>query len=626
MTKNQKRGSAARPGAGATLAAQIAEGAARREKVRSLRPLARLLPFIAAHRGDAIGAGLALMASASATLALTGAARLVVDHGFHGRSIAELNRYFIGLAAVAVVLAVATGCRVYFVSKLGERVTADLRKRLHAHVLTLDQAVFLQMRTGEVLSRLTTDTAIVDTLVGQQASVALRNLLTLVGALVLLVVVSPRLTMGVLMIVPVVVLPLLISGRRVRRLSAQAQDGLAGAVGLAGEQLDAIDTVQAFGREATSASRFGAAIDTAFSSALSRIRARAIMTVMLIALVFGGVVLVLWLGAHSVLDGGLTGGALVQFVFLSVLAAGAVGNLGETWGEVQKASGALERIGELLSTRPEVRAPAQPVAMPRPPRGEIAFEDVTFAYPGRPDLPALRGFSLKVAPGETVALVGPSGGGKSTVLRLLLRFYDPQSGSVRIDGVDLREADPREARERIALVAQEAPLFSGSALDNILFGRDDASEDEARAAARAAEADGFIEALPAGFAEGLGERGKTLSGGQRQRLAIARALVRAAPILLLDEATSALDAENERLVQQALDDAMTGRTTLVIAHRLATVMRADRIVVMDEGRVVEEGRHADLAASGGLYAHLAELQFGMADKAKPAPEETVSPA
>jgi ATP-binding cassette subfamily B protein len=333
------------------------------------------------------------------------------------------------------------------------------------------------------------------------------------------------------------------------------------------------------------------------------------MTGLIIALVFGGVALVLWSGARFVIAGSMTGGALVQFVFLSVLAAGAIGNLGEAWGEVQKASGALARIGELLSTEPAIRAPEKPLPLPRPPLGSVAFEDVTFAYPGRPDLPALRGFSLAVAPGETVALVGPSGAGKSTAFRLLLRFYDPQGGAVRVDGVDLRHADPAEVRARIALVAQEAPLFSTSALDNILFGREGADEAEARAAARAAEAEGFIEALPAGFAERLGERGKTLSGGQRQRLAIARALVRGAPILLLDEATSALDAESERLVQRALDDAMKGRTTLVVAHRLATVLRADRIVVMEAGRVVEEGRHAELVAKGGLYARLAALQF-----------------
>jgi ATP-binding cassette subfamily B protein len=614
MSETQDNSRGARPGPGAALAAHLADGARRREKSRSLKPLGLLVPFIAAHKGDAIAAALALLVSSSATLGLTGAARLVVDKGFAAASAEAINRYFVGLVAVALILACATALRFFFVSKLGDGVTADLRKRLYAHVLTLDQGAFLSLRTGEVLSRLTTDTTIVDTLVGSQASIALRNLVTMVGALALLLVVSPKLTLGVLVIVPVVLAPLLIFGRRVRRLSVQAQDRFADAVGFAGEHLDALDTVQAFGREKSAAARFAQAIDTAFAASIARVSARAGMTAMVISLVFGGVAVVLWLGAHSVVAGTMSGGALVQFVILSVLCAGSVGALAETWGEVQKAAGALERIGELLATEPAVRSPANPTPMPMPPKGEVAFEDVTFAYPGRPDLPALRGFTLKVAPGETVALVGPSGGGKSTVFRLLLRFYDPQTGAVRIDGVDLREADPAEARARIALVAQDAPLFSGSAMDNLLFGREGATEDEARAAARAAEAEGFIEALPQGFAETIGERGKTLSGGQKQRLAIARALVRAAPILLLDEATSALDAENERLVQRALDDAMTGRTTLVIAHRLATVLRADRIVVLDQGRVVDEGKHADLVARGGLYARLAELQFGAGER------------
>jgi len=610
MSEVQDQGRSARPGPGAALAAQLAEAAARREKSRSLKPLARLLPFVAAHRGDAIGAGLALLASSGATLTLTGAARSVVDHGFNAGSPATLNLYFFALVGVALVLAAATALRYFFISSLGEKVTADLRRAVYAHILTLDQGAFLNLRTGEVLSRLTTDTTIVETLVGTQASVALRNLVMTIGALALMVLVSPKLTLGVLVIVPVVLAPLFLIGRKVRRLSVAAQDRFAEAVGFAGEHLDALDTVQAFGRESSAAQRFSEAIGTAVGAALARIRARAGMTALVIGLVFAGIAVVLWLGAQSVVAGRMTGGELVQFVFLAVLCASSVGALGETWGEVQKAAGALQRIGELLETEPGVRAPPHPVPMPVPAKGSISFEHVVFAYPGRPDLPALRDFDLNVAPGETVALVGPSGAGKSTVLRLLLRFYDPDAGAIRIDGVDLREADPAEVRARLALVAQDAPLFSGSAMENLRFGREEATEDELRRAARAAEADGFIEALPAGWDETLGERGKTLSGGQRQRLAIARALVRGAPILLLDEATSALDAENERLVQRALDDAMTGRTTLVIAHRLATVLRADRIVVMDQGRVVEEGVHGELVARGGLYARLAALQFG----------------
>jgi ATP-binding cassette subfamily B protein len=439
--------------------------------------------------------------------------------------------------------------------------------------------------------------------------VALRNILLLFGALAVMLFVSWKLTIGVFLVAPLVLAPLVLFGRKVRSLSAHAQDRLAHAVGYAGESLDQLDTVQAFGREAEAAARFQAAVETAFKASQARAKARGVLTLCVMAFVFWGVTAVLWAGAQAVRSHHMTGGALLQFIVLSVLAASSVGALSEVWSEVQKAAGAMERIDELLSARPQVAAPASPRPLPQPARGEIAFEDVTFHYPGREDLPALNGFSLSVRPGETVALVGPSGAGKSTVLRLLLRFYDPQGGRVLLDGVDLTAVDPAEARARMALVAQDAALFSDSALENIRFGRSTASVAEVRAAARAAEAERFLDALPEGFDGPLGERGRTLSGGQRQRLAIARALVRGAPILLLDEATSALDAENERLVQQALQEAMSGRTTLVIAHRLATVLRADRIVVVDEGRVVEEGRHAELLAQGGLYAKLARLQF-----------------
>jgi ATP-binding cassette subfamily B protein len=599
-----------RPGAGAALAAGLAGAAGRRDRRRDLRPLARLVPFVAAHRGDAICALIALFCSATATLGLTEAARLVVDRGFAAGSMETIDRYFVVLVGAALFLAAASASRYYFVSKLGERVVADIRQALYAHVLTLDQAVFLRLRTGEVLSRLTTDTVIVESMVGAQASAALRNLLMLIGSVVMLTVFSPRLTLFVLMTGLLVLAPLFLFGRKVRRRSVEAQDRIADAIGFAGESLDGLETVQAFGQERTASGRFHAAIEAAFDAARARIRARAGMTFLVIGLAFSGVVAVLWAGAQSVVAGTMTGGTLVQFVFLAVLAASALGALGEVWGEVQKASGAMERIDELLRTQPAIAAPALARPMPFPAQGAVLFEDVVFAYPGRDDLPSLRGFSLNVRPGERVALVGPSGAGKSTVLRLLLRFYDPQQGAVRIDGVDLREVDPAEARARIALVGQEAPLFSGSALENLRFGRTDATDDELRAAARAAQAEAFLSALPHGFDTPVGERGKSLSGGQRQRLAIARALVRRAPVLLLDEATSALDAESERLVQRALDDAMEGRTTLVVAHRLATILRADRIVVMDEGRVVEEGRHDELVARGGLYARLAALQFG----------------
>jgi len=602
-----------RPSAGQSLVQNLSEDAARRGRSRNVGALRRLAPFARAHWGDASLAGVFLILSSSATLGITGAVRLVVDQLTRdGGPPPDIDRWFLLVGAVAVMLAIATALRFFFVTKFGERVVADLRKAVYRHILTLDPSFFLQTRTGEVLSRLTTDIQIVESLVGTSISVALRNLVTLVGAIILLVIVSPKLTGLVLLTFPLVLAPMFLFGRRVRKLTTTSQDRFAEAVGFAGESLDALETVQAFGRERFAADRFGAAVEAAFQTALRRITARAFMTAAVIVLVFGGIVGVFWLGVGAGLRGEMSWGALFQFAFLAFLAAGAVGALGETWGDVQKASGAMERIGELLDARPGVAPPAAAIPLPKPPRGEVAFQDVTFAYPGRPDLPALKGFTLRVRPGERVALVGPSGAGKSTVFRLLLRFYDPQAGQVFVDGVDVRDADPVDVRSRMALVAQDSPLFSGSAADNIRFGREEASEEEIRAAVRAAQAEGFLNALPEGLQTPVGERARSLSGGQRQRLAIARALIREAPILLLDEATSALDAENEQLVQRALDEAMQGRTTLVIAHRLATVLKADRIVVMDEGRAVEEGTHADLVAKGGLYARLAALQFGEA--------------
>ena len=592
-----------RPTSGAVLMADIAAAKSKREKSRDLRPLRRLLPLIAKHWPIALTATLFLLMSTAATLGVTGAFRLAIDHGF------TLSDFLIAVA-VALFLAVGTAARFYFVTRLGERVVADLRRAVYDHLLTLDQTWFMTVRTGEVLSRMTTDMAIVESMAGVSMSMLLRNVLTMVGAVLVMASVSVQLTLGVAAVIPIGLVPLFVFGRRVRGLSVRAQDRFADAVGYAGESLDQLETVQAFGREAYSAARFASAVEQAFSASVSRIGARAIMTLMVITLVFTGFAAVLWMGAQAVRSHEMTAGALVQFVFLSVLAAGSVGVIGEIWGEVQKASGAMARIDEILTAQPTIRAPAKPTPLPRPARGAVSFADVHFAYPGRPDLPALNGLSFSVQPGETVALVGPSGAGKSTVLRLLLRFYDPQSGIVAVDGVDLRDADPSEVRSRMALVAQDASLFSGSASDNIRVGRETASAADIRLAAEAAEAAAFVDALPEGFDQPLGERGKSLSGGQRQRLAIARALVRDAPILLLDEATSALDAENERLVQLALSRAMGGRTTLVIAHRLATVQNADRILVMEQGRIIEEGRHADLIARGGLYAHLAELQFG----------------
>ncbi len=597
-----------RPRAGAVLAEQMDEAGGKRAKSRNIRPLGRLLPFLARHRLDAGISAIWLIGSTVASLALTATARGAIDQGFENGG-ADIDKWFLILGLNAVILGLATALRYFYVTKTGERIIADLRTALFQRILTLDPVFFAHMRTGEVLSRLTTDIQLVDTLLTTSISYALRNFLTLIGGVILLFFVSPKLTGFVLLIVPVLIAPLFIFGRIVRKLTVKSQDTFAGAVGFAGESVDAIETVQAFGREKSAIGRFGAAVEEAFGVSLKRMRARAVMTAMIIVVMFGGVTLVLWLGAQDVIAGTMTPGALLQFVLLSVFAAGAVGALGESWGDVQKAAGAMERIDELMRATPAIAPPANPVALPQPPRGEVSMSAVDFAYPGRPDLPALKGFSLTVRPGETVALVGPSGAGKSTVFRLLLRFYDPQSGLVSVDGVDVRAADPVAVRNRFAWVSQEAPLFSGSALENIRFGREAATLEEARAVAAEAQALGFIDALPEGFDTPLGERGKSLSGGQRQRLAIARALVREAPILLLDEATSALDAENERLVQAALDQAMSERTTLVIAHRLATVLRADRIVVMDGGQVVEEGTHAELSARGGLYARLAKLQF-----------------
>ena len=597
-----------RPGAGALLAEQMGEAGERRERRRDVRPLGRLLPYALRHKGHVGMAAVWLILSTAASLSLTASARGAIDNGFENGG-AQLNLWFLLLGVNALFLGIATAVRYYFVTKTGERVIADLRKGLFGRVLTLDPSFYASMRTGEVLSRLTTDIALVETLLTTSVSFALRNFLTLVGGTILLFVVSPKLTGLVLLVVPVLLGPIFLFGRTVRKLTVASQDRFANAVGFAGESVDAIETVQAFGREASAIERFGKAVEEAFGVSLIRMKARALMTAMVIVVMFGGVTLVLWLGAQDVIAGRMTPGALLQFVLLSVFAAGAVGALGESWGDVQKAAGAMERIDELMRSEAAIRPPAAPTVLPEPSAGEVSMSAVHFSYPGRPDLPALKGFSLTVRPGETVALVGPSGAGKSTVFRLLLRFYDPQSGMVSVDGVDVREADPVAVRGRFAWVSQEAPLFSGSASENIRFGRETASDDEVRAAAEEAQALGFVEALPEGFDTPLGERGKSLSGGQRQRMAIARALVRDAPILLLDEATSALDAENERLVQAALDQAMEGRTTIVIAHRLATVLRADRIVVMEDGQVVQEGTHRALMAQGGLYAKLAELQF-----------------
>ncbi len=582
----------------------------RQRQLAKLASLRRLAPFLRSRWSDALLAGLCVLLSTSATFAVTFFARSLVDQGLARHTALAIGKEFTVLGAAVVALALFTAGRFYFISRLGERAVADLRIAVYARAIGLDQTWFLTTRVDEILTRLTTDLTIVENMVGSSVAVAVRNLLIVIFGLTILVVIDYRFTGLVALTALLIIAPLLIAGRRVRGLSADAQAHFAGAISYAAETLEAVTTVQAFGRETSVRTRFASVMETAFRASLARVRARAAMTALVMILVAGGVGVVLWRASMATfVERSMSPGALLQFVVVAVLTAGAVSALGEAWGDVQKAAGAMWRVAEILQVRPAIVAPPDPKPLPVPARGEMTMRKVVFAYPGRGAAPALDGFDLAVRAGERVALVGPSGAGKSTVFRLLLRFYDPQSGVVSIDGVDVSAADPAEVRGRMALVAQDAPLFSGTPLENLRFADESATDGSLLAAARAAQADRFVMALPQGFATPLGERAKMLSGGERQRLAIARALSRNAPILLLDEATSSLDAENEALVQQALDEAMGQRTTLVIAHRLSTVMKADRIVVMERGRVVETGAHDDLVAAGGLYARLAHLQF-----------------
>ncbi|WP_159586187.1 ABC transporter transmembrane domain-containing protein [Chelativorans xinjiangense] len=576
---------------------------------RSLHPLWRLAPYVGRYRGLVVGACLFLLLAAAATLTLPLAVRRMIDHGFSEADSTFIANYFSMLIVVAAVLAVASACRYYFVVTLGERVVADLRRDVFAHLTRLSPAFFDRAQSGEIVSRLTADATQIKSAVGATASLALRNTIMGLGALAMMVITSPRLSLLVVVAIPFIVLPLVAFGRSVRRRARRAQDTLAEATAYASEQIGAVRVLQAFTSEKSVRARFGAAVEAAFAAARSSIFARSFLTFFAIFTTFTSVVAVLWVGSHDVLAGTMTAGTLGQFLLYAVLAAGALGALSEVWGELSQAAGAAERMGEILDEEPAIAVPEAPVAMPSPPRGAVSFRNVNFSYPSRPDRSALHGLSFDVAPGETVAIVGPSGAGKSTIFSLLLRYYDPVEGQVLVDGVDIRKADPQAVRGRLAIVPQDVTVFAESAAENIAFGRPGASREEVAAAARAALAHDFIVALEDGYDTQVGERGVMLSGGQRQRLAIARAILRDAPILLLDEATSALDAESETLVQKALEGLMEGRTTIVVAHRLATILKADRILVMTDGKIVEEGTHAELVGRGGIYARLASLQF-----------------
>ncbi len=579
---------------------------------RKLGPIAQLAPFLAPYRGTLALALIALLIAAAASLVLPVAVRGMIDQGFSRSNAEHIDRYFFLLFGVATVLGVFTAARFYLVSWLGERVVADIRSAVYRHVIGMSPSFFETTRTGEVLSRLTTDTTLIQTVVGTSMSMALRSSVMLAGGLVMMAVTSPRLTGFTLALLLFVILPVIGFGRQVRKLSRASQDRVADASALAGEKLNAVPTVQAFTQEQHETGRFADSVEAAFDTARRRIRARASLTAIIIVMVFGAIVLVLWQGARAVLAGDMTAGVLSQFVLYAVLVATSIGALSEVWGDVQRAAGATERLMELLAAQADIRVPDAPLPLPPPQpgvTGEIQMEHLLFHYPSRPDHAALRDFSLHVRAGETVAVVGPSGAGKTTLFQLLLRFYDPAQGRIVLDGVDIAQASPAAVRARIGIVPQDTVVFSADAMENIRYGRADATDAEVKAAAQAAMADEFIARLPEGYNTFVGERGVRLSGGQRQRIAIARAILKNPPVLLLDEATSALDAESERLVQAALENLMRGRTTLVIAHRLATVRNASRIVVMEDGRIESIGSHEALLEQGGLYARLAALQF-----------------